>query len=204
MPTIPLENPTQPDIYSFGFDKNLNRPIVQGENPFVYDAVTQAIPTSSSGGELFISSSGEILKKGDPIPILVMMTTPVSVISTSTEAADATTFTTVDVTVDVRANGARDKALFVILGVNIMGKWDPAVADAKMMVVFRKNGSTISGETSSNVMVGAGSVNQEAVGAMTIVQVDDDQKFQYNLRRLDTGVAPTSLNLKTRLLGYFK
>lgn len=44
---IPIPQPDSPDIFSYGFDKSLNREIPSGNNPTVYDTVENAINTGS-------------------------------------------------------------------------------------------------------------------------------------------------------------
>lgn len=73
MAEIQLEQPQVPDIYSLGFDKNLNRSITQERNPFVYNAIEDQVApqllqlsgiTIGSGGSLFQSTNFKSGKKG--------------------------------------------------------------------------------------------------------------------------------------------
>lgn len=58
MTDIPLDQPKTPDIYSFGFDKNLNRTLVNDSTGVVYDTIQDAINTGSvlSGGNLTLKT----------------------------------------------------------------------------------------------------------------------------------------------------
>lgn len=73
MPKIPLKEPERPDIYSFGFDKNLNRTFFEernlsldSDNPLIYDIIGGAVPAQSlQWGSLFVGS-GENVFAFDP------------------------------------------------------------------------------------------------------------------------------------------
>lgn len=58
MTDIPIQNPKTEDIYSFGFDKNLNRSLANNSTGVVYDTVQDAINTGSvlSGGNVTLKT----------------------------------------------------------------------------------------------------------------------------------------------------
>lgn len=206
---IPLNNPQTPDIYEFGFDKTLNRKYETPRNPFVYDVINdQIIPTLNSGGALLIGSDGKIQQTNTMIPALVMMDTPVVLVNTSTEAADATSatsFTTVDISSHVNTNTKGDVARFALLQTYITVQWNPAVSSAEMVGCFRPFGSTLTRANSiPNITVGAGSANPEAGTQTIIIDLDSAQRFQHNLRRNNTGTAPSALTFQVVLVGYLK
>ena len=50
MVEIPLEQPKEADIFSFWFDKNLNRIIEEGRNPLVYDSLQDVLQSTVLSG----------------------------------------------------------------------------------------------------------------------------------------------------------
>lgn len=56
MPDIPLPQPESPDIYSYGFDKSLNRTTEPIQSPVVYDTLNTVDPAIISKGDLAVST----------------------------------------------------------------------------------------------------------------------------------------------------
>ena len=68
MPVIPLPQPEVPDIYSYGFDVNLNRAIRGERNPAVYDIIADQVSANLMSGGLE-TAAGKNLISGLELPI---------------------------------------------------------------------------------------------------------------------------------------